>query len=330
MRKPRFLGDPDDPCSHYHCFSKVVDGDFKLHDLERQSFVDILRRYARFSQVRVLTYCVLSNHFHLLIEVPRRPDVLPPDSWLLETLREFYPAASYAQIQRRWIDCSKAPDAVAAFKESFWRRMWDLSEFMKGVKQSFSVWYNRHHHRTGTLWEERFGSVLAESHGPTLGILATYIDLNPIRAGLVADPKDYRWSGYAEAVAGHGGEPEALLASLPPEHRTLAAYRQRLYAAGIVTPPSPTHPDGRVGFQPEQIAEVWKAGGQLTLEQLVLCRVRYFVDGAVLGSKAFVNRVFQRCRNRFGPRRTSGARPLRRVASRQLYCLRNLRIRPIG
>ena len=330
MRKPRFLGDPADPCSHYHCFSKVVDGDFKLQELERQTFVEVLRRYERFSQVRVLTFCVLSNHFHLLLEVPRRPDVLPADSWLMETLREFYPASTFAQIQRRWIDISRDPEALAAFKESYWRRMWDLSEFMKGVKQSFSVCYNRRLQRTGTLWEERFGSVLAESHGPTLAVLANYIDVNPIRAGLVADPKDYQWSGYAEALAGQSGAAEALLKTLPPEHRNLEAYRQRLYAAGVQEPPSPSHPEGRVGFRPEQIAEVWKAGGRLTLEQLVLCRVRYFIAGAVLGSKAFVDRVFRRCRERFGPRRTSGARPLRRVGSGQLYCLRNLRVRPIG
>jgi hypothetical protein len=37
---------------------------------------------------------------------------------------------------------------------------------------------------------------------PTLALMAAYIDLNPVRAGIVADPKHYRWCGYAEAVAG--------------------------------------------------------------------------------------------------------------------------------
>lgn len=330
MRKPRFLGSPDAPSSHYHCFSRVVDGDFKLLELERQVFVEIVRRYERFCQVRVLTFCVLSNHFHLLVEVPRRPASLPPDSWLLETLREFYRGKAFAQIQHQWLAVAQTPERLNAFKETFWRRMWNLSEFMKGVKQSFSLWYNRRHQRNGTLWEERFGSVLAESHGPTLGVLATYIDLNPVRAGLVEDPMEYRWCGYAEAVGGNARARDALVLALPPEHRTVEAYRQKLFAAGLRTKPSPDHPEGRPGFDPRAVAEVWKAGGRLTLDQVVLCRVRYFVDGAVLGSRAFVDAAFHRCRDRFGPRRTTGARPLRRVASRQIYCLRSLRVRPIG
>jgi hypothetical protein len=52
----------------------------------------------------------------------------------------------------------------------------------------------------GTLWEGRFKSVLVEGTGQTLSTMAAYIDLNPVRAGIVKDPADYRWSGYAEAV----------------------------------------------------------------------------------------------------------------------------------
>jgi hypothetical protein len=56
--------------------------------------------------------------------------------------------------------------------------------------------------RQGTLWEERFKSVLVEGAGPALSVMAAYIDMNPVRAGLVSDPKDYRWCGNAAAVAG--------------------------------------------------------------------------------------------------------------------------------
>ena len=81
--------------------------------------------------------------------------------------------------------------------------MHDLSEFMKTLKQRFSIWYNRHHGgRLGTLWMDRFKSVLVQGEGNPLQTIAAYIDLNPVRAGLVEDPKDYRWCGYAEAVAG--------------------------------------------------------------------------------------------------------------------------------
>ncbi len=56
---------------------------------------------------------------------------------------------------------------------------------MKELKQRFSRWYNRQTGRFGTLWAERFKSVLVEDHPANVETLAAYIDLNPVRAGLV-------------------------------------------------------------------------------------------------------------------------------------------------
>ena len=59
-------------------------------------------------------------------------------------------------------------------------------------------------------------------------------------------------------------------------------------------------------------------------------RVSYFTDGAVPGSKEFVNTIFAAKRHRFGPQRKSGARPLRGVAAASLCALRDLRVQVIG
>jgi hypothetical protein len=62
---------------------------------------------------------------------------------------------------------------------------------------------------------------------------------------------------------------------------------------------------------------------------MLRCRVRYFTDGAVIGSKAFVNEAFIRARDRFGMRRKDGARKLRgqaAAASGVLWSLRDLRV----
>ena len=68
---------------------------------------------------------------------------------------------------------------------------------MKAIKQDFSVYYNRKHRRKGTLWGERFKSVIVEN-GETLVNCLAYVELNPIRAGIVKKPEDYRWNslGY--------------------------------------------------------------------------------------------------------------------------------------
>jgi len=109
---------------------------------------------------------------------------------------------------------------------------------MRLLKQRFSQWFNTIHSRKGTLWEERFRSVLVEG-GEALRTVSLYVDLNPVRAGIVKDPKDYRWSSYGEAVAGVRRAVEGLcaiiedLSSFPQsEQRYLAHYRVQLFARG--------------------------------------------------------------------------------------------------
>jgi len=65
--------------------------------------------------------------------------------------------------------------------------MYELSQFMKTFKQCFSIYYNSNHERRGTLWEERFKSVLVEESEYAQLVAGAYIDLNPVRAGIVKD-----------------------------------------------------------------------------------------------------------------------------------------------
>ncbi|MCU0752817.1 MAG: chemotaxis protein CheW, partial [Akkermansiaceae bacterium] len=62
--------------------------------------------------------------------------------------------------------------------------------------------------------------------------------------------------------------------------------------------------------------------------QMLRWKVRYFSDGAVIGSRAFVDGLFEQCRERFGPRRKSGARKMRgsgQAAAGVLWSMRDLR-----
>ena len=90
---------------------------------------------------------------------------------------------------------------VTEIHARFTYRMHNLSEFMKTLLQRFTRWFNRTHQRTGTLWEERYKSVIVES-GIAARTMAACIDLNPVRAGMNSDPAEYRWSSYGEAVGG--------------------------------------------------------------------------------------------------------------------------------
>ncbi len=278
----------------------------------------LLRKYEVFCGVRVVTFCIMDNHFHLLLEIPQRPAQLPADEELFERVRALSGRGAARELRQSLEHLEKqgAHEAAKALRESYFRRMWDVSAFMKALKQRFSLWYNREHERVGTLWEERYKSVLVEGAGEVLATMAAYIDLNPVRAGMVSDPKDYRWCGYAEAVAGKKPARAGLgivaeaLENRPLVHldAILARYRVLLYGRGEAQGLDENDAPLRKGFNPEQIEAVLATDGKLTVAELIRCRVRYFADGAALGSKSFVNAVFAQNRELF-QRETPRRRP---------------------
>ncbi|MEY4569071.1 MAG: hypothetical protein RLZZ398_510, partial [Verrucomicrobiota bacterium] len=241
-------------------------------------------------------------------------------------------------------------EAVAAIRKRFTYRMQDLGEFMKGLLQRFTQWFNRAHARTGTLWEDRFKSVIVED-GVAARTISAYIDLNPVRAGMVADPADYRWSSYGESVGGgkKGNGKKAreglVRAYFCDQGVGLDAGKweevSRLYRRlmGLAVSRKP----GRAEIQrrsqtaatvTQNTAELLESeNNETALKDLgtaktLRCRIRYFTDGAVIGSKEFVNEAFASARDRFGPKRKDGARKLKgdgAAASRILWSLRDLR-----
>lgn len=339
MRTARLKAPPDHPSASYHCVSRVVDRRFIFGPEEKDHFVRLLRECEAFCRVRILTFAVMANHFHVLVEVSRRPapDLLPSPEQVLADLRQLSGHQFPQAVEQRFHAFREAndPTGLAAYLATFHARMYDLSSFMKLVKQRFTQWYNARTGRKGTLWEDRFKSVLVEGRGHALTTMAAYIDLNPVRAGLVSDPKDYRWSGYGEAVAGRKRARLGIQALVQALHRgreasssrSLAEYRMRLYLEGNEGREA-IGEDGRPvrGTLPrEDLVKVLAARGRLPLREYLRCRVRYFCDGAVLGGRDYVERIFAAYRDRFGPKRTTGARRMKGLDEGGLFTLRDLR-----
>ncbi len=317
--------------AYYHCVSRIVDRRFVLEAREREIFVRLMRGYESYCGVRIITFCVMSNHFHILLEVPRRPPVelLPTDAELVERLRRArcsFDANTLAQ-QVEMLRASGDHQRAEELRERFFVTMWDVSYFMRVLKQRFSQWYNGTHDRKGTLWEERFRSVLVEAD-VALRVVSCYIDLNPIRAGLVDDPKDYRWCGYAEAVAGVKESREAIAFAMEGVaarsssiSKRLAAYRCQLFATGGIPAVKNASGKPRKGFSTGQIELVRLAGGRLGLGEALRCKIRHFTEGLVLGSVEFVEAHFQRYRRHFSAYRTRGSRAIECMAAFDLHSL---------
>ena len=207
MRVPRIKEEGE---GFYHLMSRVVDRRRVLDDKEKERFRQLMHGAAVFSGVDVLTYSILDNHFHILTHVPERQPV--DDQEFVRRL-----TALYGQKKADRLGCELAAlraqgqnEAVDHLKAPFLARMYDLSAYMKTVKQRFTQSFNRRRGRKGTLWEERFKSVIVEGSQGALSAIATYIDRNAVRAGIVSDPKDYRFCGYGEAMGGSRKAKEGL------------------------------------------------------------------------------------------------------------------------
>jgi len=292
-----------DGVTAYHCMSRCIQGMDLLDETSREVLRRMIWKVAEFCGIDVITYAIMPNHFHVLLRIPERGEV--PDEELLRRYRLLHPKPSPYLPAR--------PEVIAGWLQRdteegrVWRArqvalMYDLSAYMKLLKQRFTTWYNGHHQRFGTLWAERFKSVLVEYDRKTLETMAAYIDLNAVRKGLVEDPKDYRFCGYAEAVAGEAAAQRGLRIVCPAGswRQAMAGYRELLYGTG-----GGNREHGKP-LAREVVKAVMDADGHLPLATLLRCRWRHLSSGAVLGRAGFVDKVRQRITP---PKRSSPAHP---------------------
>ena len=322
----------------YHVMSRTVNGEFLFGRLEKEAFRRMMWRMARFAGVEILTYAMMDNHFHILLKVPEQKKWLKRfdgknvqeqggregEEKLLEHLSIVYSKAYLAQLRREIFELRKQgyEKEIQELLQRYKDRFCDLSLFVKELKERFSRWYNKQHSRRGTLWMDRFKSVVVES-GEALETMAAYIDLNPVRAKLVKDPKDYEWSGYGEAVRGSRRARRGLCKVVEVAQdawgkRGAPAYRCWLYHDGIER--LETRLVGREngerklktvvkkeGIATTEVEAVKKREGRLTRREMLGVRVRAFTTGVAVGSEDFVKGIsllyqekFKRTKSRRG------------------------------
>jgi REP element-mobilizing transposase RayT len=347
----------------YHAITRTSRGQFLFGDLEKDRMRKMIWQMADFCGVEVLTYAVMSNHVHIVVRVPVKesmeagagvdgaagiPAVAGADALVAnaEVLRRYGVLYGKSAMQEAERNLMGATDEIwQDFRGKYVPLMHDLSWFMRLWKQRFARWFNAFHKTFGTLWAERFTSVIVEGDGDALLATCAYVDLNPLRAKLVSDPKDYRWSGYGEAVGGLAKARTGLaraagevgvgqltrdeLAWKFNQQATTswkavqARYRLILYAVGQVLKVKGGRAQGVISEEAGAVVKV--AGGQLSWAVALRDRVRYFTRGGVLGTREFVDRIFGLKRDRFPEGRNDGARKMRGGDWGTMMALRDLR-----
>ena len=330
MRKPRRFITEGEGTRHYHVVSRIVNRDFVLGHEEKAYFLQTMRRLEVFCGVRVITYCIMSNHFHILVEIPESGNL--SDDEVLCRMKVLYSKRVVDEFREslKQARLHSKHEVAEAMIKPFLLRMHDLSMFMKDLKQRFTQWFNRVHDRRGTLWEERFRSVLIEDSKHALYTVANYIDLNPVRSGICADPKDYKYCGYGEAMGGslvarNGFKWLWGLFQSSPDWRVVSKhYRKFLLQTNAAQTDFNEDHVSEVAFSRRDVLRSYEKGHPLSRWQLLRCRVRYFSDGVVLGSRDFVDNFFESKRPYFGSNRKTGARRLKGGDWGGLYSIRDL------
>lgn len=136
--------------------------------------------------IEVFTWCCLSNHFHLLVEVPNAEVAwaqLADEEILLRIRRVCSEERTKSLRDQLMLLKEQSPEVgYVDYRKKLLARMLDVSVFMKALKQAFTRWYNKKAKRKGLLWRDQFKSVLSENDLKVLLTMAAYIDLNPVRA----------------------------------------------------------------------------------------------------------------------------------------------------
>lgn len=231
----------------------------------REKLLEIIRKYVAAYFCEVAGLCLMGNHYHLVVR--------------FSGFRQVSQEELYARACRLYA----YPDRVLRWPEQWQRlhrRLFDVSEFMRNVQQSYTKWYNRHYDRRGCLWGERFkSSILADEEALLNALL--YVELNPVRAGLVQRPEDWRWSSAAMRVVGQDswlmGLEELPVWSWTSES-VYGEYRKLLYHRGAVAGEA-----GRGRTQKSFLSQEETRG--FSRPGAYRRRLRFFTEGLVLGTR---------------------------------------------
>lgn len=262
--------------------SRIGGKRFLLDDDEKAVLLKMIRAAAEFSGVELYTYAIMTNHFHLLVRVPKAKMVT--DKELEDRVIALYGNSRAEKVFKKWAIWEEN-DMNARVEEEKCRlrkRMYDISQFCKTFKEAYTQDYNRRTGNTGTIWEGRFKSNLIEPSGRALLAVSAYIHLNPVRAGVVRRPEESNWTGYGAACSGR----------IAPRFGLCDLANQICKGRKI------SWKEVKVGFEEIHEGRLSHLGLQKTndssqsdMRELLMRRMAGFIQGVALGSESFIEGI---------------------------------------
>ncbi|NOZ93747.1 MAG: hypothetical protein GXP47_03265 [Acidobacteria bacterium] len=258
----------------YHLHSRIAGhrGEYVLDDeLCRRRLIGIIEHYSSIYFCQVAALCVMGNHYHLVLRFEAEREVSRKE--LRVRAEVMYPGKAGLVRIEAWTDEDW---------EHYRHRLFDVSEYMRNVQAAFARWYNRAHDRRGRFWADRFKSVILGDARAVVDCVL-YVELNPVRAGVVVRPEEWKGSSVYLRELGHDGWLLPLGDLLGIEDRDEAVVRLRalLYHRGAV----PTK-EGQARI-PQEVLEQEAARG-FEAPGAFRKRLAFFVDGLMVGTEGFI------------------------------------------
>lgn len=188
----------------HHLVSRIAHRVYFLKDEERNDFIEMMRRTAEFCGIELIGWCIMTNHFHILAYLPQRKDLSEEEVlYRYGILKGGKAKEEMLQSFAEW----RRQDAAGEKRVEEWllkiqRRMYDVSSYMKILKQWFTVEYNRRYSHKGTLWESAYFDKVVSPNDRGVQKCLGYIHLNPIRSASTTRYDGYVWSSYAAFCRG--------------------------------------------------------------------------------------------------------------------------------
>ena len=291
----------------YHVMSRTALDGFPLKDVEKDFMLGLIKRFSSLYFTEILGFCLMGNHFHLLVKM--FPENQFPDEEIQKRFEAFYgDTRAFTKSQ------------IPYLRE----KLSSLSEFMREIKVGFARYYNRRQNRRGYFWGDRFKSVIVDK-GETLVNCLAYIDLNPLRAGLVDRPEDYRWNSLGYHV--QTNNQENFLSTdfglhefnvKSPKER-IRRYRRYVYEAGAINRPDKMQ--AKI-IADKVVAKERKKEFEISRIHRFRYRTRYFTDSGIIGSKEFVSENYQRFKHLFYSKHEKKPKPIKGLDG--MYSLKRL------
>jgi putative transposase len=292
----------DDRTSVYHTMSRIVGNERLFKNGDKMFMEQQMMKVSLFTGVEVIDYVLMDNHFHLLLRVHAKIKEMS-DGELVRRSEILYgqEGLEYMRI-RRVLMCEEPKEELEAvrfrrekeeLRKVLIERMNDLSMFMKMFKQRTSIGFNGKRKRFGTLWSERFKSILIENDPNVIIIKSVYLGLNPVRAGMVKDPREYLFSGYGRAMRGNKMAREGLMSIGSEFVNEGWEVFEQFYAQILFGKGSCREKANQAVISNERVDEVMALGKEkMQMAEQLRKKMPYFGNGEVLGTRKFVESVY--------------------------------------